>query len=260
MKKRKPSWLKGIPIDTSKLTFDEVRNFKEADRLFTEHIPGPEGWAYFIRCFRFLTAYAIATIVENRFPSLTKCWNELDKFFMHEEVFDDEVFVQSWIFFDFPFGENGQTVLDYFEDFIMQGDVGGSFQYFIEQMRKTRLGLYQEILSSKKTTKFRELITGNTIDTFRSVQEYEKGEIFLTRLVDYKGQIYQFGDPKCWPKEYKSQLEGFILEKMWFFDGSTTEEKYMKLMKIGGPYWMSCVTSNPNFPILSPDHYLEFLE
>lgn len=259
MKKQKPSWLKGIPFDISKLSFDELRNLKEADRLLTGHIPGPEGWAYFMRCFRFLMAYAIATIEENRFPPLTKCWNELDKFFMHEEVFDDEVFVQSWIFFDFPFGEKGQTVLDYFEDFIKQGEGVENFQYFIEQMEKSRLGVYQEILSSKKTTKFRELITGNTIDTFRSVKVYEKREIFLTRLVEYEDQIYQFGDPKCWPKEYKPHIEGFIRDKMSYFDGSTTEEKYMKLMKFGGPYWMSCVTSNPNFPILSPDHYLEYL-
>lgn len=137
--------------------------------------------------------------------------------------------------------------------------VQASLQYFIEQMKKSRLGLYQEILSSKKITKFRELITGNTIDTFRSVKVYEKGEIFLTRLVEYKGQIYQFGDPKCWPKEYKSQIEGFAREKLLYFDGINIEEKYMKLMKLGGPYWMSCVTSNPNFPILAPDHYLEYL-
>ena len=40
MKKQKPSWLKGIPIDPSKLTLDELRNFKEADRLLTGPIEG----------------------------------------------------------------------------------------------------------------------------------------------------------------------------------------------------------------------------
>jgi hypothetical protein len=259
MKKQKPSWLKDLPFDTSELSFDELRNLKEADRLLTEDIPGPEGWAYFIKCYRFLLLYACATIEENRFPPLTRCWNELDTFFMREEVFSDEIFVQSWILFDFPFGENGQTVLDYFEDFIMQAEGGENFRYFIEQMRKSRLGVYQEILSSKWKTKFRELITGNTIETFRSVRAYKEGEIFLTRLVDYQGRIYQFGDPKCWPREYKSQIEDFVREKMSYFDGSTPEEKYTKLMKLGGPYWMSCVTANPDFPILSPHHYLKYL-
>jgi len=258
MKKGKPSWLQGIPIDPSKLTLDELRNFKEADRLLTGPIEGPEGWAYFVRCFWFLTAFAMATIADNRFPSLTRCWNELEKFFMHEESFDDEIFVESWIFFDFPFGEKGQTLLDYFEDFLKQTDGGENFQYFIEQMKKSRLGLYQEILSGKYTIKFRELITGNTIKTFRNVEIYEKGEIFLTRLVEYEGDVYQFGDPKCWPKEFKFQVEGFAREKSSYFDGSNTEEKYIKLMKLGGPYWMSCVTSNPNFPILDPDHYLRY--
>ena len=104
------------------------------------------------------------------------------------------------------------------------------------------------------------MITGNTIDTFKSVQVNEKGKIFLTRLADYKGQIYQFGDPTCWSKGFKSQIEDIIRGAMLYFDGSTTEEKYIKLMKLGGPHWMSCVTSNPSFPILAPDYYLEFLE
>ena len=206
MKKKKPSWLKAIPIDPSKLTLDELRNFKEVDRLLTGPIEGPEGWAYFVRCFWFLTLFAIATIVDNRLPPLTRCWNELDKFFMRDKAFDDEIFVQSWIFFNFPVDKNGRTVLDYLDDFLTGTEGKANFQYFIEQMKKSRLGLYQEILSGKYTTTFRELITGNTIKTFRSIKKYEKGEIFLTRLVEYEGQVYQFGDPKGWPKEFKSQL------------------------------------------------------
>ena len=126
-------------------------------------------------------------------------------------------------------------------------------------MRGSRFGLYQEILSSKKTTKFRELITGKTINTLRSIDHYEKGEIFLTRLVEYKGNIFQFGDPKCWPSNYKFQLENNIKNKLEFCEGKSIKEKYDNFMRIAGPYWMSCVTTNTSFPILEPDHYKDYL-
>lgn len=30
-------------------------------------------------------------------------------------------------------------------------------------------------------------------------------------------------------------------------------------MKLAGPYWMSCVTSNDAIRILAPDHYLTYI-
>lgn len=54
-------------------------------------------------------------------------------------------------------------------------------------------------------TKFRELFTGRVLSTIRSVPEYGKGEIFLTRIVEHNGELFQFGDPKCWPKNHQPQ-------------------------------------------------------
>jgi hypothetical protein len=31
-------------------------------------------------------------------------------------------------------------------------------------------------------------------------------------------------------------------------------------MKFAGPYWMSVIANNHELPILSPDHYLTYLE
>ena len=38
------------------------------------------------------------------------------------------------------------------------------YDYFFNQMKKTRYGIYEEIMSSKRTMKFRELVTGEVYD------------------------------------------------------------------------------------------------
>ena len=258
-KKRNKSWLDRLPIDPKKLSFEELKGFKFVDKYLTESIDGPEGWSYCTKGFRFLTAFSMVCLFENRYPPFTKCWNELNKYFMNEEIFDDGIFVPAWIFINFPFGKNGESIIYYFSIFLETEVQNHDFDYFVEIMRGSRFGLYQEILSSKKTTKFRELITGKTINTLRSIDHYEKGEIFLTRLVEYKGNIFQFGNPKCWPSHYKFQLENNIKNKLEFYEGKSIKEKYDNFMRIAGPYWMSCVTTNTSFSILEPDHYKYYL-
>ena len=261
--KRSPAWLealKSIKIDPGQLDLKELKAFKDVDRYLNEPIRGTKEWEYLIRCFRFLTAFAMTTIYEKQFPSLSNCWEELEQLFIHEEIFDDEVFVQSWIFCDFPFGTEKETVVDYFEVFVEKSGALNNFQYFIDRMRDSRLGLYQEMFSSKKTIQFRELFTSKIIKIANTIPEYESGEIFLTRLVDIGGEIYAFSDPKCWPKEYKSELENMVKAKLFYFESPTIEEQYEQFMKYAGPYWMSCVVPDQECPILQPDHYLTYLK
>jgi hypothetical protein len=257
-KRQKPQWLRGLPIDPSQLTLDEARSFKEADRYLTEPIEGPKWWQYFMQCFRFLTAFALMTVAENRFPPLTACWNELEEDFMDDEIFDDGLFIQAWIFCDFPCASDDRTILDVFEAEFLQEPEKPYFTVFIDQMRASRFGVYQEVLRSDTTMRFRELITGNTVNTVRSIQDYEPGEVFLTRLVEYRGDMYHFGDPKCWPKTYATHVENFAREKLLGFHGTTITEKYHNFMRLAGPYWMSCVTSREDVPILPPNHYLHY--
>ena len=200
------------------------------------------------------------TIYEKQFPSLTKFWEELNRLFLHEKIFDDQVFVQSWIFCDFPFGTEKKTVLDYFEEFVKKTPAFNNFIYFIDRMKTSRLGLYQEIVGSKKTIKFRELFTEKIVNIENTIPDYESGEIFLTRLVEIGGKTYSFGDPKCWPKEYKAQLEKMVEAKLFYFDAPSIKEQYEHFMKYAGPYWMSCVVPDQGCPILQPDHYLVYVE
>lgn len=257
----KSDWMKILPISPDKLSFAELKNFKEFDELLKgEDLKGPTGWQEYMKNFRWLQFFAIASIEENKYPVLTKCWNDLNHKFMNDPIFDDGVFIESWIYFNLPLDDLGETLLDKYEIFLKESGQLETFNSFLKEMKKSRLGLYEETMSSEKVTKFKELFTGNVISTVRSVPDYGKGEIFLTRIVEFNGDFFQFGDPKCWPQNYKNQLEDMILNKLFYFDGKSINNKYENFMKLAGPYWFSCVTTDSNIEIHEPDHYLVYLE
>jgi hypothetical protein len=105
------------------------------------------------------------------------------------------------------------------------------------------------------------LISGRTISTFPSVDHYENGEILLTRAIRHGDQVFLWGDPKGFPKEKKSDIEGMVRRKLFYFDEQKTPAaQFEAFMKLAGPYWMSCVTPNEDVDILDPDHYLTYLE
>ena len=263
MAKPKTPWHALLPggMKPAAYSLDELRAAKQAHGFLTEKISGPEGIAYFIRSFRYLLFFGIACVAEDKYPPLTRCWRDLEKLFMHDPAFDDDLFVQSWILFDFPFGSARQTALDYFEEFLTQTDVGPQLQPFIKEARRSRLGLHQDVMHTKKVAKLRELFTGNVTSAVQSVEEYGKGEILLIRTLAYGDEVFMFGDPKGFPKEAKSQIEEMVEDKLVYFDdGSPTAVQYEAFMKLAGPYWMSCVTKNDAMPILAPDHYLTYLK
>ena len=119
---------------------------------------------------------------------------------------------------------------------------------------------------TKFRTGSRELISGQTTEVFRSVSEFGKGEIFLSRVVLFEGVNYLFGDPKCWPKQYKTSVENMVLNKMCLYPmvGQTAsaavdvKDQFAVFMKIAGPYWMSCVADDDGIPILMPDHIFSY--
>jgi hypothetical protein len=259
MANQKPALPGRLPV--SQYSLEELRSAKAVHAFLTEEVKGPEGFGECLRSFRFLLFFGIACVAENKHPPLTRCWNELERLFMRDPAFEDGVFVQSWIFMDFPFGPKGETALDYFEEFLRGIDDGSKFQPFIDAARRSRLGLHQDVMRTKKVAKFRELISGQVTEAFPSIEEYGKGEILLTRMLPHKDRVFAWGDPKGFPKEKKAQIEDMVLDKMtiYFDDAETPEVTYEKFMKLAGPYWMSCVTKNDAVPILAPDHYLTYL-
>jgi hypothetical protein len=259
----KPAWSSMLPgrLPLAQYSLEELRSAKAAHAFLTEEVRGPEGFGECLRSFRFLLFFGIACVAENKHPPLTRCWKDLEQLFMRDPAFEDGVFIQSWILMDFPFGPKGETALDYFEQFLDGIDDAPKFQPFIDAARRSRLGLHQDVMRTKKIAKFRELISGKVTEAFPSIEEYGKGEILLTRMLSYKDQVFAWGDPKGFPKEKKAQIEDMVQDKMMIYldAEATLEATFEKFMKLAGPYWMSCVTRNDAIPILAPDHYLTYL-
>lgn len=263
MAKKKPAWLSILPgnLDPSRFTLDELRSMKAAHAFLTEKIKGPPGFAEYLRAYRFLLFFGIACVSENKYPALTRCWRDLEQLFMGDPTFQDGVFVQSWALMDFPFGPEGQTALDYFEELLKGIDGEPEFSRFIEEARKSRLGLYQDVGRTKTVARFRELISGNTVSAFPTIDGYGKGEILLTRAIRCGEQVFLWGDPKGFPKEAKGQIEDMVIDKLYYFsEEKTPEAQFEAFMRLAGPYWMSCVTKNEAVPILEPDHYRIYLD
>lgn len=240
--------------------------------FINEPVPGPPAWQKLTRGFRCLSVFSMLNIFMDKYPSLTRCWNDLSKTFVAgsgqpERL--DRLMVEGWVFCDFPIQETRQTSLSMFRDFLVE--IGGlhEFQSFVDAMSGSRLGLHQDVGSASKVMRFKELISDKTAEAFRSINRFGKGEIFLTRIVCMDGVNYLFGDPRCWPKESKNNVEAFVLNKLALF--STTDLPNVRLdqikpgdltqlfeafMKIAGPYWMSCTIVDDLIDILLPDHYL----
>ena len=258
----KPAWHAILPGGKAPgaYSLDELRAAKQAHAFLTEEFPGPEGIGYYIRAFRYLMFFGVACVAEDKFPALTRCWKELEQVFMRDPAFDDGVFVEGWILMDFPFGPEGQTALDYFEQFVADVEGGEQLKRFIDEGRRSRLGLHQDVTHTKKVAKFRELFTGRVFSAYPSIDHYGKGEILLARTMTYGEQVFIFGNPKGFPREAKESVEGMVSRKLFYFDDvPTVVEQYEKFMKLAGPYWMSCVASDEDLPILDPDHYISYL-
>ncbi len=262
MAKKKPAWHAILPGGKTPgaYSLDELRAAKQTHAFLTERTPGPDGVADFVRAYRYLLLFGVACVAEDKFPPLTRCWKDLHDLFAGDASFSDGVLVESWILMDFPFGPEGQTVLDYFEQFLADVEGGIELQRFIDEARRSRLGLHQDVMHTKKVAKFRELFTGRVFTALPSINHYGKGEILLVRTMNSGDQVFFFGDPKGFPSESKEAIEDMVSEKLFYFDDEPTVGAYEKFMKMAGPYWMSCVAKDDNLPILDPDHYLTYLD
>jgi hypothetical protein len=260
------SWKRILPegIAVKDLSLDDCRNFKKFYELMESlknDVKGPVGYRLFYEFMHHLLFYAACCIEEKKFPVLNKCWDTLSPLFLTPD-YDNEWLVFCWMFCDFPLNEEtNEVLLDHFMQFLSdKTDLPSGFHDHLRQfhtiMKSSRLGLYQEILSTSKTTKYRELFTNNVISTVRSVPYYESGEIFLTRIISYLGDSFAIHDARCYPSSYKKYVEDMARNKMHFISSTSNEvTDYERFMKLAGPYWMSCTHTNQAVSILNPDEY-----
>lgn len=254
-----PPW-----INISNLSLEDCRNFKAFYQLITKNTQGPPGYRLFYPLLHHLLFYGLCCMEENGFLALHKAWDDLSPLFLTSE-YDNDWLVFCWLFCDFPLNlDTHETMLDHFTYFILhETDAPKDYREHVRQfssiMKLSRLGLYEEILSTSKITKYRELISGHVISTVRSVPYYESGEIFLTRIVSYLGDSFAIHDAKSYPAGFKQQIESMVRNKLSLVS-STGDERvdYANFMKLAGPYWMSSSHTGQSIPILSPDHYKNY--
>lgn len=258
-----PDWIKLLPVGANKLGLDELRNFKAFHDLINVRDLAddvPKSVKYVLRSFRFLYLFAVALIEEKRFPALNRCWDDLRKRYGDEAIFEDGVAAESWVFFNFPINKEGHTVLDEFEKFAVTSmDASLNLGVFIAAAKKTRLGLFQEILSTSRITKYRELFTEQVISTLRSVPDYVPGEIFLGRIIEIGDDRFLLGDPAGFPADSKKGLIAMVTNKMDDYGtADSLEENYRQFMRLAGPYWMSVISDDKDGEILMPDHWMSY--
>lgn len=261
------NWKNILPkeIKVDQLSLEQCRAFKRLYSMLTESVGGPRGYRIFYRFSMHLLFYATYCRVEGIFPALNRCWTELDKHFLTPE-YDNEWLVYFWMLCDFPLEKDGaKTFLDNFQEFMTDKEYGLSaadrehFEQFFQQLRASRLGFYQEILSTAKITKFRELFTGKVISTIRSVPEYDSGEIFVGRIVSYLGDAFLIHNPNNFPPKAKAAVERMIRDKLFYLaDSGNDVADYEKFMKLAGPYLMSITNSDEDCPIFDPNEYLRY--
>lgn len=260
------NWKTILPksINISQLSLEECRNFKQFYDLLNEDVLGPPGFRIFHNFLYHLLFYGLCCIDEEKFPALNRGWEQLHPLFGEKE-YDNEWLLYCWLFCDFPLNlQDKKTIIDHFYEFICNNpetlsEHAKHFQQFCLIMKSSRLGLYQERLSTSKTTKFNELFTNQVISTVRSVPYYEPGEIFVTRIINYLGDSFQIHSAQSYPAEYKEALIGMVEAKLFLVaETNNTAQDYEHFMKLAGPYWMSCTHVDQSIPIFSPDHYMTY--
>ena len=233
------NWTTILPkeLNINDLSFDECRNFKQFHELIIQNIAGPPGFKLFYKFLNHLLFYTVCCLEEKRFPALNACWDKLYPIFGTAE-FDNEWMFYCWLCCDFPLNQDSNKVLldDFTEFTLTHGNLPQEYQkhltQFTEIMKASRLGLHQEILSTSKITKFKELFTNRSISTVRSVPYYEPGEIFVTRIVSYLGDSFQVHNAKCYPAEIKQQVINMVDLKLFMISNTgDTAQDYERFMK-----------------------------
>lgn len=258
------SWKSLLPkkVDVNQLSFDQCRAFSDYYKTLTRKVGGPVGYRIFYRYNLHLLMYGMCCIQENRYPALNRCFDELSGYFL-TDIFDNEWMVYLWVFCDFPVEkDNDKTVLDDFYNFLIENENSipkserSHLDGFYQAMGRSRLGLYEEILSTKKVTKFREMFSGKVISTVRSVPDYESGEIFVGRVVSYLGDSFLAHDPRNFPPSVKQAVMQMYADKFFYISDTRDDAiDYDAFMRLAGPYTMAVTNSDTRVPVLSPDHY-----
>jgi hypothetical protein len=255
------------PIHDFKNGLDIEEALLRLNELITEDLPGPSYFVEAIRNWRQFFFLSISSIEENEFPPLTKCWNELYE--RYKESFSDECFVAGCILADFQFGNENLSFAERIQDQKILADGLQPVMDFAAQIAHSRLGVYQIVEVKGEFLTLKEFFTDNVISVFQTLEEPEKGQVCLARVLCNGDHSFLFGDSHCWPSENHSHIFNMLIDKIAFYcletpyknRQSILPSQYERFMKMSGPYWMSIVGETDYFAdVLMPDFYEDINE
>lgn len=244
------------------LNIEVINALKKLRELAEVSFDAPEPFKSVLEKWHQFKLFGFTMIAQDEYPSLRRCWDDIGRVF-HD--FDDETFLEAYCLLDFPFSE-GKSFAEIFHEKCKDGDGVEHLSDFSLELSKTRLGLYQVILATRKVIKLKESVTGSIYEVFNTIDASKGGEMFLVRLFPVAGNHMMFADPKVFPKEKKNALEDMVMDKAYTYYssyfGSTIHddrELYALHMKLSGPYWMSLVTDDHSVDILNPNYWERYL-
>jgi hypothetical protein len=220
---------------------------------------GPPEIAEFVRLFRLVGLFAHFAMSERRFPILERAWADLERFTSHPEA--DEFTATSWMFLDLPVTDDHRTIAEVFAAEIAPNSP--EVKKFVEVVRASRYGVYADAGGTGSSHRLVELITRRRVTVLRGV-DADPGELFWTRIIEWRGKRFMLGDTRGWPASRREHLTDMLIGRLvtspWQAPGASNEAVYERFMKMTGPYWLSIVyLRSDDDPVLEPTHFERYL-
>ena len=244
--------------NTQVVKLKAIREMKAAHAALFR-FEGPREIGEFVRLFRLVSLFAHFAMSEARFPILNRAWADLERFTSHPEA--DEFTATSWMFLDLPVTDDHRTIAEVFAAEIAPDNP--DVKRFVDVVRASRHGVYVDAGGTRSSHRLVELITRRRVTLLRGV-DAEPGELFWTRIIEWRGTRFMLGDTRGWPASRREQvtdmLVGRLVTSPWQVPGASNEAVYERFMKMAGPYWLSLVyIRSDDDPVLEPTHIERYL-
>lgn len=253
-------YLKSKGRKSSELPLDDLRRVKEFEKMVEDlmRINDKLGASVAAIHNSFIKAqiFGLALSVNNQFPSLKNCLDDLMGRFADDVVFQDGVGLHAWAFLNFPATRGGRPIGCEIAETMPE------LKPFLDVAVKTRMGVFEIIKGTNTECYLCELFTGKQLKLTQSLETLggiSVGNLILARPISIFGEHVVLGDISEFPAANRSKIEDMISRKMTkYFHHEDDSVSYETMMTLAGPYWFSMVAKGKKNDILSPDHYLKY--
>ena len=247
---------------STSLPMNVLRQFQEFEKQLTKEMKFydktlPKFGAYCMKSFTTIELFCLSLMSE-KYPDAWNCNADLKKKFGHDIAFSDKTTVESWMYFNFPVGINGECIAALaLKD--LPNRIANELSPFVKAMSNSRFGLYEIIKDKKDSCQMKELFTKNEVFLNQTLGGAPKGALELVRVFSIREKNYAFGNSSEFPSDKKETIINMVREKMNLYFPSNDEiESYTTMMRLAGQYWFSVTSGDFDSDIINPDYYLKY--